>query len=72
MDSFEKLSTIISDVLGEKVELTLDTDLLADLNLNSLDIVEIIVKIEEEFDVSVSDRTIRSIKTVADILRLLE
>lgn len=72
MTTIEILINIISDVLGEKVELTNDTDLVSDLALNSLDIVEIIVQAEDAFNTTIDDRTIRRIKTVADIIRLVE
>lgn len=72
MNTLEQLNNIISDVLGQKVELTMNTDLMTDLSLNSLDIMEMIVQVEDTFDVSISDRTIRSIKTAADVIRLIE
>ena len=50
----------------------MNTDLMTDLSLNSLDIMEMIVQVEDTFDVSISDRTIRSIKTAADVIRLIE
>lgn len=53
-------------------EITLTTDLAADLDLNSLDIVNIVVVFEDEFGIEIPDRAIRDLTTVEDIVRYLE
>lgn len=53
-------------------EITLTTDLAADLDLNSLDIVNIVVAFEDEFGLEIPDRAIRDLTTVEDIVRYLE
>lgn len=53
-------------------EITLTTDLATDLDLNSLDIVNIVVAFEDEFGIEIPDRAIRDLTTVEDIVRYLE
>lgn len=53
-------------------EITLKTDLVKDLDLNSLDVVNIIVAFEDEFGIEIPDRVISSLTTVEDIVRYLE
>lgn len=54
------------------IEITLKTDLMADLDLNSLDIVNIVVAFEDEFGIEIPDRAIRNLTTVEDIIKYLE
>ena len=64
---FEKLQGIIADVLNiDKNEITMDTSFIDDLGADSLDIYQIIVGIEDEFDVEIPDDVAESIVTVAD------
>ena len=53
-------------------EITLKTDLMNDLDLNSLDIVNIVVAFEDEFGIEIPDRAIRDLTTVEDIIKCLE
>lgn len=53
-------------------EITLKTDLMNDLDLNSLDIVNIVVAFEDEFGIEIPDRAIRDLTTVEDIVKYLE
>lgn len=64
---FEKLQKIISEVLnvGED-EITMDTTFVDDLGADSLDIFQIIMGIEEEFDVEIKNEDAEKIATVAD------
>ncbi|MFP4287071.1 MAG: acyl carrier protein [Candidatus Izemoplasmataceae bacterium] len=70
---FEKIKTIIADELGiEEDIIELDSDLTDDLGADSLDAVELIMAIEEEFDVQIDDSAAQEIKTVQDIVDYLE
>ncbi len=70
---FEKIRAIIADELGiEEETIELESDLTDDLGADSLDAVELIMAIEEEFDVEIDDSTAQKIKTVQDILDHLE
>ena len=50
----------------------METDLVKDLDLNSLDVVNIVVTFEDEFDIEIPDRVIGSLTKVADIVKYLE
>jgi len=69
---FEKLATIISTKTKvKKEEITLDSDFELDLNLDSLDIVEILMAIEDEFNITISDDDIQKLKTVKDAVEYI-
>ena len=66
---FETLQKIIAEVLDvEEDEITMDTRLLEDLGADSLDAVEIIMGIEEEFDIEISTKVVEKIVSVGDEL----
>ena len=70
---FEKIQEIIADQLDvDKEEITMDTDLMKDLEADSLDAVEIIMAIESEFDVEVPDERAEEFKLVSNIVSFLE
>ncbi len=70
---FETVKKIISEELGVKEEeIKLESNLSDDLGADSLDAVELIMALEEEFDISVSDETAQELKTVKDIVNYLE
>lgn len=64
---FEKLKKIISEVLNaDEDEITMDTTFVDDLGADSLDIFQIIMGIEEEFDIEISNEDAEKIVTVND------
>ncbi len=70
---FEKIRTIIAEELGvEKETVERDSKLAEDLGADSLDAVELIMAIEEEFDIEIDDTEATKIKTVQDIIDYLE
>lgn len=69
----EKVKEILMDYTEvPATEITLATDLVNDLDLNSLDVVNIVVAFEDEFEIEIPDRAIRDLATVEDIVRYLE
>lgn len=69
----QKTKRIIADTLGvDRHLLTLDTDLKYDLGADSLDILEVITMLEDEFHVSVSQERIESMKRVGDLVKYFE
>lgn len=63
----EKLQKIISEVLNvEKEEIALETTFVDDLGADSLDIFQIIMGIEEEFDIEIANEEAEKIITVSD------
>jgi len=71
---FEKIRDIIAEQLNidDTSSITLDTNLTEDLDADSLDAVEIIMNIEEEFDIKIPDDKIETVKTINDIISYLE
>nr|WP_317282028.1 acyl carrier protein [uncultured Sellimonas sp.] len=64
---FEKLQGIIADVLNvEASDITMDTKFVDDLGADSLDIFQIIMGIEEEFDIEIDNDDAEKIVTVGD------
>ena len=64
---FEKLQEIIADVLNvQKEEITPETTFVDDLGADSLDIFQIIMGIEEEFDIEIDNDEAEKISTVQD------
>ena len=68
----EQLAKIISDYKGEAVVLTLDTVIISDLGLNSLDLVNLVTEIEDEFDVEIDEREAVKIHTVGEAVDYIE
>ena len=70
---FEKIREIIADQLDAPVEsITMDTDLMKDLEADSLDAVEIIMAIESEFDLEIPDDRAEEFKMVSNIVSYIE
>lgn len=64
---FEKLKEIIAEILNvDPDEITMDTTFVDDLGADSLDIFQIIMGIEEEFDIDISSENAEKIVSVAD------
>ena len=64
---FEKLKKIISEVLNvDEDEITMETTFVDDLGADSLDIFQIIMGIEEEFDIEIANEDAENIVTVGD------
>ncbi|AFV11236.1 acyl carrier protein AcpP [Thermacetogenium phaeum DSM 12270] len=69
---FEKVKSIIAEQLGvAEEELTPETSF-EDLNADSLDIVELIMALEEEFDLEIPDEEAEKIQTVGEIVEYLK
>ena len=69
---FKKLCSIIVDVLGvDADEITPDTTFVDDLGADSLDVAQIIMGIEEEFDISVDADIASNVVTVGQALELI-
>ncbi|MBU5462846.1 acyl carrier protein [Lachnoclostridium sp. MSJ-17] len=69
----EKVKAILAeqfDVDEEKI--TVDTDLQEDLGADSLDVVDLLMSIEDEFEVEVPDEEIENIKTVGALVSYIE
>ncbi len=70
---FEKLQKIISEVLNiEAEEITMETTFVDDLGADSLDVFQIIMGIEEEFDIEIPNEEAEKIVTVADAVEQIK
>ncbi len=69
---FERVVGILKEHCESGCEITMDSALLDDLGLSSLDILNLVAEFEDEFDIDIPDRVIPSIHTVEDIVRYLE
>lgn len=70
---FDKIKGIIVEQLGvEESQVGLETHLMKDLEADSLDAVEIIMAIEDEFDLEVPDEAAEKFQSVGDIVKYVE
>ncbi len=68
----EKVTVIVMDILGvEREEVNEGSDIMDDLGADSLDMVEIVMSHEKEFNIAISDRDAENIKTVKDVVDYL-
>ncbi|MDE5582892.1 MAG: acyl carrier protein [Ruminococcus sp.] len=71
--TFDKLKNIIVEQLGvEEDDVKLEANIQDDLGADSLDVVDLITTIEDEFDVSIPDEVVEDIKTVGDIVSYID
>ena len=69
---FEKLKKIIAEVLNvDEEEITADTTFVDDLGAESLDIFQIIMGIEEEYDIELDNESVEQIQTVGDAVEAI-
>ena len=70
---FEKIQQIIAEVLNiQPDEITMDTTFVDDLGADSLDVFQIIMGIEEEFDIQIPNEAAESIDTVSDAVEQIK
>ena len=71
--AFDKIRSIIMERLsvGESM-VTMDTNMMKDLEADSLDAVEIIMAIEEEFDIEIPDEEAEKFQLVGDLVKYVE
>lgn len=72
-ENFEKVQAIIVELLGvPKEKVKLDAKFREDLEADSLDLVELIMAFEEEFNAEISDDDAQAINTVGDVVKYIE
>ena len=70
---FEKVKSIVADQLDvEEEKVTAEASITEDLGADSLDVVDLVMSIEEEFDIEIPDEAVENIKTVGDIVSYIE
>ena len=69
----EKLTEIVREQTGnDNITISRDSVLLADLGINSFDLINLVCVLEDEFDVEIPDRVIGNFKTIGDVMDYLD
>ncbi|GAB7388106.1 acyl carrier protein [Bacillaceae bacterium] len=72
-DTFERVKKIIVDRLGvDESKVTPEASLKDDLEADSLDVVELVMELEDEFDLEISDEDAEKIRTVGEIVEYID
>ena len=70
---FDKVRSILAEQLDiDEDSITLDSAIIDDLGADSLDIVDLVMSLEDEFETEMPDEAIEDIKTVRDIVHFIE
>ncbi|MBO5448464.1 MAG: acyl carrier protein [Ruminococcus sp.] len=70
---FDKIREIIVEQLDvEEEKVTAEASITEDLGADSLDVVDLVMSIEESFDIEIPDEEVENIKTVGDIVKFIE
>ncbi|MCK9485074.1 MAG: acyl carrier protein [Candidatus Marinimicrobia bacterium] len=73
MSNFAKVQEIVAEKLGiEKSKITMEASFIDDLGADSLDTVELIMKMEEDFGIEIPDEEAEKLKTVGDVVNYLD
>ncbi len=68
----ERVMNIVSEQMGfEKEKLTLDTSFVGDLGSDSLDQVELMMQLEDEFGINIPEEATENVQTIGDVVRLI-
>lgn len=68
----EKIKDVVADKLdADREEITLEASFIEDLSADSLDVVELIMGLEDEFGIEISDEQAEGIKKVGDAVRFI-
>ena len=69
---YEKLKSIVKEQLGvDEDKITMEATFIDDLSADSLDIVELVMNIEEEFDIEIPDSDAEKIVTIGDVVEYI-
>ena len=69
----ERIQTVVADQLGVEIaEVTKDASILDDLGADSLDVVELVMTLEEAFNIEVPDEAVEEMRTIGDVHRFVE
>ena len=73
MDLVKKVKEVTADKLGiEESKISEDSNFIEDLGADSLDTVELVMEMEEEFDIEIPDEDANDLRTVQDVIDYLE
>ena len=69
----ERIQMVVADQLGVEIkEVTKDASILDDLGADSLDVVELVMTLEETFNIEVPDEVVEEMRTIGDVQRFVE
>ena len=72
-DLSDRIQSIVAEQLGvDRAEVMKDARILDDLGADSLDVVELVMPLEEAFDIEVPDEAVEEMRTIGDIQRFVE
>ena len=70
---FEKVKIIVSEQLGvDEDQITMDSNFLEDFGADSLELIDLIMALESEFDIEVPEEDIEEIETVSDVVSYIK
>ncbi len=70
---FERIREIVADKVGiDEADITMETSFADDLDADSITLFELVMALEDEFNIEIDDESIEQIKTVGDIVNYLE
>lgn len=73
MDTFERIRELLAEQQDiDEDKITMDSDILEDFEADSLDVVDMVMTLEDEFGVEVPDEQIENFHTVGDVVRYVE
>ncbi|MFT7234238.1 MAG: acyl carrier protein [Cyclobacteriaceae bacterium] len=73
-ETYDKLKAIIEPYLDDQVDvesLTLESHLINELNINSAHVIDIVLDIENEFDVEIDDESIMKMETIQSVMEII-
>ena len=66
------MKIVVKELNVKPEQVTMDTDLVDDLGADSLDAVELVMAVEEEFGIELDDETAQNIRKIGDIVKYIE
>lgn len=72
MDTFERICDIIKDNMGFGEDVTFTEEMtFGEMELDSLDVVDCIMSIEEEFDIAIKDEELQTVSTLGELVEIV-
>ncbi|HIY10370.1 MAG TPA: acyl carrier protein [Candidatus Anaerofilum excrementigallinarum] len=73
MDVFERIREMLAEQLEiEPEKITMESDILEDFEADSLDVVDMVMSLEDEFGIEIPDEQVENLRTVGDVVRYVE
>ncbi len=70
---FDKVKEIIVDQLEvDEDKVTMEASIVDDLGADSLDVVDLVMALEDEFEIKIPDEDVENVKTVGDIVKIID